>query len=89
MGMHTKGSRHMPEMKDVDPRFMVFAALYLFKMLFSAAAVTCFLFAFNRTAASLKTGSRVKVLTDLKADLTEDERAELLHKVKKSALHYL
>jgi hypothetical protein len=68
---------------------MVFAALYLFKLVFSAAAVTCFLFAFNRTAAALKTGSRVKVLTGLKEELTDEERAALVSKVTTSAMHYL
>jgi hypothetical protein len=69
-----------------DPKFLFFGIFYLFWVLFYAAATTCFLYAVNRIAATLKTGVRVKVLKELGPDLSAEERETLVAKVKSRAM---
>jgi hypothetical protein len=61
-------------------------AFLLFHWLFFAAATTCFLGAVNRAAGALKLEARVKALKEMPEAFTEEERAELIHKVTTRAL---
>jgi hypothetical protein len=61
-------------------------AFVMFHWLFFAAATTCFLGAVNRAAGALKLEARVKALKEMPEAFTEEERAELIHKVTTRAL---
>jgi hypothetical protein len=67
-------------------RPVVLMAFLLFHWLFYAAATTCFLGAVNRAAGALKMQSRMKALKAMPEAFTEEERAELIHKVTTRAL---
>jgi len=58
----------------------------LVESLFWAGCATCFLFALNRIASGIKLEARLKALKAIPDAFTEEERLELIHKIKTRAL---
>jgi hypothetical protein len=85
MHMHKlDGGRHAGSAKMVmAPVFMLF---FLLESLFWAGAATCFLYAINRIAGSLKMQARIKALDKYGDAFTVEEREVLISKVKHSAM---
>ena len=77
-GEHHGGGHHGPP--------MVFVGIVMFHWLFCMATAVCFLGAINRGANALKLTSRVKALKAAGDELTDEERAVLIHKIKTRAL---
>ena len=61
-------------------------ALAAFETVFWAAAAVCFLGALNRAANAWKLEARLKALDKIPDAFTDEERLELVHKVKTRAL---
>jgi len=78
-GPHHHGHQFMKK----NPMLVCF---FLFETMFWALAAVCFLGAINRAASSVKLISRVKVLKAMPEAFTEDERLELIQKMKSRAL---
>lgn len=87
MPMPMMGGEHAPHRNS---RFMkkhpMLVCLVLFQTVFCSLATVCFLGAINRAANSVKLVSRVKVLKAMPEAFTEDERLELIQKMKSRAL---
>jgi hypothetical protein len=66
-----------------NPIFLAFAA---FETLFWAVVAVCFLGAATRAANAWKLQARLKALDKIPDAFTEQERLELIHKVKSRAL---
>ena len=63
-----------------------FVAFFLLESIFWAAAATCVMSALHRIAGALKLKARVAVLDKYGDAFTEEEREQLVHKIKKDAL---
>lgn len=63
-----------------------FIAFFLLESVFWAAAATCVLSALHRIASALKLKARVATLEKYGDAFTEEEREQLVHKIKKEAL---
>jgi hypothetical protein len=79
------GATHAPRRRLLKPNPVVLA-LVAFEMVFWAAVAVCFLGAVSRAAGALKSEARLKALDKIPEAFTEDERMELVHKVKTRAL---
>jgi hypothetical protein len=60
----------------------------LVRTVFSAAAVTCFLWASHRVARGLILNGQVSAYDALEDAYTPEEREQLIHKIKHSSLRY-
>lgn len=60
----------------------------LFRDVFIAASITCFLWAAHRTGNGLMLGGRVKAFETLSEAYTPEEREVLIHRIKNSSMRY-
>jgi len=67
-------------------RFAVMMVVWAVWMAFIAVTMTWFIIILNRVASALKLQARVKVLDDLGDELTAEERAAIVGRVKARAL---
>ena len=74
---------HGPGSMVMAPLVIIFIAL---KSLFCAAAITCFLYAVNRIAGTLKMEARMKALDKYGDAFTEQEREVLITKIRHRAM---
>ena len=79
------GADHPARRRLLKPN-PVFLALAAFEMVFWAAVAVCFLGALNRAANAWKLEARLKALDKIPDAFTDEERLELVHKVKSRAL---
>jgi hypothetical protein len=92
---------HMPNMPDMPKlhlggehtshrRFLrpnpMFLWFVLVESLYWAACAACFLLALHRIADGVKMEARLKALKTMPEAFTDEERVELIHKVKSKAL---
>lgn len=82
---------HMPNMPGMHGtpmhhRHPARKAMMAFFGLFWLSAVVCMLGAVNRGANALKTQARIKALTKFPDAFTEEERAQLTHKIAARAM---
>lgn len=73
-----------PSRRSADPARDLLALLW---GLFIAGSISCFLLAAHRIAAALKLGARVEVYEELSDAFTDEEREQLVHKIKIHALY--
>lgn len=81
-GEHTSHRRFMRP----NPMFLWFI---LVESLYWAGCAACFLFAMHRIADGMKLQGRLKALKAMPDAFTDEERVELIHKVKSQALRHL
>lgn len=62
------------------------AVLLYVEKIFWAAAATCLLYAVHRIATALKLQARVETLDKLGDTLSDDERQQMVHRIKARAL---
>jgi hypothetical protein len=92
---------HMPDMPDMPKmhfggahasrhRFMspnpMFVWFVLIESLYWAGCAACFLFALHRIADAIKMQARLRALKTMSEAFTDEERIQLIHKVKTRAL---
>jgi hypothetical protein len=61
---------------------------HLMRDLFAALSITCFLYALHRIADGLMIQGRVVAYDALEDAYAPEEREVLIHKIKRSSLHY-
>jgi hypothetical protein len=86
MPMSMMGGEHGSHGNRFMKKHPMLVCLVLFQTVFCSLATVCFLGAINRAANSFKLVSRVKVLKAIPEAFTEDERLELIQKIKGRAL---
>jgi len=82
------GAHHAARAHLLKPNPMVMYFV-LVESLFWAGSAVCFLFALNRLASNVKLEARLKALKSIPDAFTEEERLELIHKIKTRALGQL
>lgn len=82
-GTGAHGAAHRRGLMKRNP-FVVY--FILAESLFWAGSAVCFLLAASRAAGSMKQQSRLKTLKAIPDAFTEEEREQLVHKIKMHAL---
>lgn len=60
----------------------------LVRDLFTASAITCFLWALHRIGTGVRLSGRVTAYRKMGDEYTPEEREELIHKIKADSLRY-